>query len=135
MSLEMRIWPILTLLLFSLIPFAVTANIMLANNICDLEKDIAVKRHTLPYYIGKNSLHLFAGLYYLTYIAVLAMVILEILHPICLLSFLSIILVQKNIKEFYKKQEKATTFLCAIKNFVIIMSANSLMIFISVFMA
>jgi 1,4-dihydroxy-2-naphthoate octaprenyltransferase len=135
MSLELRIWPILTLLLFSIIPFAVTANIMLANNICDLEKDIAVKRHTLPYYIGKNSLRLFAGLYYLTYIAVLAMVILDILHPICLLSFLSIILVQKNIKEFYKKQEKATTFLCAIKNFVIIMSANSLMIFISVFMA
>jgi 1,4-dihydroxy-2-naphthoate octaprenyltransferase len=131
-SLEMRVWPIITLLLISVIPFSTTANIMLANNICDLEKDILVKRHTLPYYIGKKALYLFALLNYLPYAAVIAMVALQILHPVCLLSLASIIPVQKNINVFFKKQEKETTFICAIKNFILIMGVNSLMIFISV---
>lgn len=40
------------------------ANIMLANNICDIEDDIENKRYTLPIYIGKNkALNLFKILY------------------------------------------------------------------------
>lgn len=132
-SLEFQIMPFIQLFLFAVIPFCVTANIMLANNICDLEKDITVRRFTLPYYIGKKALMLFAGLYYATYLAMLLMVILKILSPICLISFLSLILVQKNIKEFYKKQEKSSTFVCSIKNFVIIMGTNTIVIFISLF--
>lgn len=131
-SLELKIVPILTLLLFSVVPFCTTANIMLANNTCDLENDIAVKRHTLPYYIGKKALLLFAGLYYLTYAATILMVILKILSPICLLSLLSIFIVQKNIRIFQKKQEKAVTFICSIKNFIIIMGTNTAVIFLSV---
>jgi 1,4-dihydroxy-2-naphthoate octaprenyltransferase len=131
MFLQLQNGPLLSLLLFSLVPFSTTANIMLANNICDLEKDILVKRHTLPYYIGKKALYLFAGLYYLTYIATIIMVAFKILSPICLLSLVTIIIVQKNINTFFRKQDKATTFVLAIKNFVIIMSANSIMIFIS----
>lgn len=130
-SLELQVVPILTLLLFSVIPFSVTADIMLANNICDLEKDILVKRHTLPYYIGKNALYLFAGLYYLTYVAIIAMVACKILSPVCLLSLVTIIPVQKNINRFFKKQEKATTFICAIKNYILIMGANVIVIFLS----
>ena len=130
-SLELQVWPLITLALLALIPFSVTANIMLANNICDLEKDILVKRHTLPYYIGKKAVYLFAGLYYLTYVANILMVVLGILHPICLLALASIIPVQKNINIFFKKQEKATTFICSIKNFIIIMGANTIMILIS----
>jgi len=132
-SLNLSVWPFISLFILSIIPFSVTANIMLANNTCDLEKDIAVRRHTLPYYIGKKkALYLFAGLYYLTYLAVAAMVVLKILHPICLLSLISIIPVQANIRTFFAKQEKESTFLCAIKNFIIIMSTNTIMIFISV---
>ena len=37
-SLSVQVVPVLTLLLFAVIPFAVTANIMLANNICDVKK-------------------------------------------------------------------------------------------------
>lgn len=129
--LELHVMPILTLFLFSVIPFSTTANIMLANNICDLEKDIVVKRHTLPYYIGRKALYLFASLYYLTYLATVLMVILDILSPICLLVLVTLIPVQKNINTFFQKQEKETTFLCAIKNFIIIMGANTLFIFIS----
>lgn len=130
-SVEIMIWPIVSLILFAIIPFCTTANIMLANNICDLEKDILVKRHTLPYYLGKKAIYLFAALYYLTYAATIVMVVLGILSPICLLSLLTIVIVQKNIKEFMKKQDKAKTFILSIKNYVIIMGANVLMIFIS----
>lgn len=129
---EVKIVPVITLILLSIAPFCTTANIMLANNICDLEKDITVHRHTLPYYIGKKALALFAGLYYITYAATILMVVFNMLSPICLLSLLSIILVQKNIRVFYKKQEKATTFICAIKNFVIIMGTNTIVIILSV---
>lgn len=131
-SVEIKVLPILTLLLFSIIPFCTTANIMLANNTCDLEKDIAVKRHTLPYYIGKKALPLFAGLYYLTYVATILMVFLRILSPICLLSLLSIFFVQKNIKIFLNKQDKKTTFICSIKNFIIIMGTNTIVILLSI---
>jgi 1,4-dihydroxy-2-naphthoate octaprenyltransferase len=129
---ELKIVPFITIMLLSIAPFCTTANIMLANNICDVEKDITVRRYTLPYYIGKRALTLFAGLYYVTYVATILMVMLNILSPICLLSLLSIILVQKNISAFYKKQEKATTFICAIKNFVIIMGTNTIVIFLSI---
>ncbi len=134
-SLEFQVIPLLSLLLFSIAPFCTTANIMLANNICDLEKDIAVKRHTLPYYIGKKALYLFAALYYATYLATIVMVIVGILSPVCLLSLVTFIPVQKNINTFFRKQEKATTFLMAIKNYILIMGVNSLVIFISAFVA
>jgi 1,4-dihydroxy-2-naphthoate octaprenyltransferase len=134
-SLDLQVLPLLSLLLFSIAPFCTTANIMLANNICDLEKDIAVKRHTLPYYIGKKALYLFAALYYATYLATIAMVIFGILSPVCLLSLITIIPVQKNINIFFRKQEKATTFLMAIKNYILIMGVNCLIIFISAFVA
>lgn len=130
-SLELHVIPLLSLLLFSVIPFSTTANIMLANNICDVEKDIKVKRYTLPYYIGKNALYLHAGLYYLTYAATITLVATDLIAPICLLSLVTIIPVQKNINKFFKKQEKATTFMTAIQNYIIIMGANTLMIFIS----
>jgi 1,4-dihydroxy-2-naphthoate polyprenyltransferase len=132
---EFNIVPILKLLLIAVIPFCTTANIMLANNICDLEKDILVKRHTLPYYIGKNALYLFAGLYYATYLATIVMVALKIISPVCLISLFTFVLVQRNINKFLKVQDKAVTFVLAIKNFIIIMGVNTLFIFMSLFLS
>ncbi len=129
--LSMNLVPIFTVLLLSVAPVCTTANIMLANNICDLEKDILVKRYTLPYYIGKKALWLFGFLYYIIYVVAIIMVVFKILPPIYLLFLISIIPVHKNIKSFEKKQEKSSTFVYAIKNFIIIMSANVLTIFIS----
>lgn len=129
-SVKLMIWPIASLLLFAIVPFCTTANIMLANNMCDLKKDILVKRHTLPYYVGEKSIYLYAGIYYMTYVAMIAMVVLGIISPICLLSLLTIFIVQKNIRQFMKKQDKATTFILSIKNYVIIMGVNTLLIFI-----
>ena len=133
-SLEVNIKPFIDLFLLGIIPFCATANIMLANNICDLEKDILVKRHTLPYYIGKKAISLFSGLYYLTYVSVVIMVILKVVSPICLLTFITLPLVQKNINVFKKKQEKASTFVMAIKNYIIIMGVNTILILVGSFL-
>lgn len=112
-------------LLLSVAPACATANIMLANNICDLEKDVLVKRHTLPYYLGvPTSLRLFALLSYLPYAAAALMVALRLVSPVYLLLLVTILPVQRNIGIFFKKQEKAETFLCSIKNYVVLMGAD-----------
>lgn len=133
-SLSLKLWPMIVLILLSVAPTMTTANIMLANNICDLEKDIAVKRHTLPYYLGvRKSVTLFAGLYYITYLSTILMVVLGVLHPLCLLFLITLVPVQKNIKVFKKEQIKETTFLCAIKNYILIMSAQVVLIAVTSF--
>lgn len=130
LALSLQIVPFLVLALLSIPPTATTANIMLANNTCDVERDVLVNRHTLPYYLGKKSLWLFAGLYYLIYASIIAAVAFKILPPLYLLALLTIIPVQKNINVFFKKQDKAETFIVAIKNYIIIMASTTLLIFI-----
>jgi len=132
-SLDINVMPIIIVVLLSIVPVCTTANIMLANNICDLDKDIEVQRFTLPYYLGKKAIYLFAGIYYLAYVGIILMVVFKVLSPICLIALLSIFAVQKNINQFLKVQDKATTFICSIKNYVIIMGSITLMIFISGF--
>ncbi len=127
-SVEVKVVPILTVLLFAVVPFCTTAAIMLANNICDVEKDIKVKRHTLPYYIGEKANYLFAALYYISYGAILLMVVLKVLPITCMLTLLTIFFVQKNIKLFLKKQEKSVTFVLSIKNYLLIMGSNAVFI-------
>ncbi len=128
---ELMVWPLVSLLLLSVPPVCTTANIMLANNICDLEKDIAVKRYTLPYYLGQKALYLFAAIYYLSYASIIAMVVLDILPPICLVSLLTIVVVQRNIGIFMKRQDKAVTFIISIKNYIAIMGSLTVMVFIA----
>lgn len=97
------------------------ANIMLANNICDLEADIKNNRFTLPYYIGRNNaIWLYNILYALTFVSILAAVMLDILPTIMLLSLLIILPVYKHISLFNKKQIKSETFPLAIKNLVLV---------------
>ncbi len=134
LDLSFNIKPWLEVMLLSVAPVFTTTNIMLANNICDLEKDVIVKRHTLPYYIGvKPALRLFAWTYYSIYPVTIIMVVSGMLHPFALVSLLTFFIVHRNVRIFFKKQEKETTFLVAIQNYVIIMGANTLVIFISGF--
>ncbi len=125
-SFQANVVPLIHLGLISIAPVCTTANIMLANNICDLERDIRVKRYTLPYYLGGRSLHLFAGLYYVTYLASIVMALMGMISPIALVSLLTLIPVQKNISIFLKKQEKENTFNVSIKNYIWIMNGNIL---------
>lgn len=130
-DLSLNIIPVFKLILLSIIPVCTTANIMLANNICDVERDILVNRFTLPYYLGKKSVYLFAGIYYACYVDIIFMVVLNVLSPLCLIALITIIPVHRNIREFLKVQDKEKTFIVSINNYILIMGAVTLMIFIS----
>lgn len=117
------------LVLLAVVPFCLTANIMLANNICDLERDIEVGRRTLPFYLKGYALPLFALLYYLGYLSVIIMVIFGFLTPWSLLVMLTLVPVWKNIRLFHKKHVKEETFILSIKNFLLVIIAHILAIF------
>ncbi|WP_024865777.1 UbiA family prenyltransferase [Butyrivibrio sp. FCS014] len=119
--LQINVRPFIEFFLFSLVTTFTTANIMLANNTCDIEKDTAVGRLTLAHYIGRKwAVRLYALLYYGTYVSVALMVIFKILNPAALIFFLSLPIVVKNIHTFKKEQIKEKTFITSIKNFITI---------------
>jgi len=113
------------LIAFSIVTLPATfciANIMLANNITDLEADIPY-RYTLPRNIGRrNALYLFAGLYYATYLSIIVASLVGLVPLWCLLTLVTLIPVQKNIRLFFERQIKPDTFVVSVKNFVLIMS-------------
>jgi 1,4-dihydroxy-2-naphthoate octaprenyltransferase len=111
LSINLDLMTAARLLLVSLPLACGIANIMLANNICDVERDVKISRFTLPYYIGlEKSLRLFALLYYAAYAAILVASVLRVIPVFCLLALLSFIPVKKNIKLFEAKQIKSETF-------------------------
>ncbi|WP_137606003.1 1,4-dihydroxy-2-naphthoate polyprenyltransferase [Lactiplantibacillus daoliensis] len=100
--------------------FAIS-NIMLANNICDMDEDIALGRHTIVSYFGKPvMLQVFAWSYIVGYICLMVAVWIGVLPKLSLLTLLSVIPVLKNTRQFMHKQVKRETFILAIKNASII---------------
>ncbi len=96
------------------------ANIMLANNICDVEEDIQNLRYTLPVSIGvKRSLVLFKILVLSSYIVVAFAILTRYLPVAFGLSFLSIPVILKQTKHFALNPKKSVTFKLAVKNFLI----------------
>ena len=105
------------------------ANIMLANNICDLEEDVTNNRFTLPYFLGrKNAFNLFKVLYYIAYFDIIVLVILKISPVSSLLIILTLIPVNKNIKLFCQKPIKSQTFVLSVKNFTLMNSMHILLV-------
>ncbi len=112
----------LSLLLLALPNMCCTSNIMLANNICDVERDAKNGRYTLPYYIGRGrALKLFQLLYAAAYLAIVLAVAAGVLHPITLVALLSAPLVFKNVKAFNANPVKAETFILAVKNYTLLL--------------
>jgi 1,4-dihydroxy-2-naphthoate octaprenyltransferase len=121
LNIQLNIEELIYIFLFSLPPIIGIANIMLANNICDIKDDLENNRYTLPIYIGKdNSLKLYKFLYYFIYLDLILLLILQIIPVIFLITLLTFIPIQKNIKLFLEKQSKKETFVLAVKNFMII---------------
>lgn len=109
-------------IIFGFVPTLLTSAIMLGNNTCDVEKDILVKRYTLPYYIGQaNAVKLLWSLYALVYVGVGVGVVAGVYHPLMLLMLLTAPRVLKNAKEFGKECNKERSFPYVIKNFIMIM--------------
>ena len=112
----------LRLLLLALPNMCCTSNIMLANNICDVERDAKNRRYTLPYYIGRNNaLKLFLILYTTAYLAILLAVAVGVLHPVSLAALLSASLVFKNVKKFAANPVKSETFILSVKNYSLLL--------------
>ncbi|NLA86954.1 MAG: UbiA family prenyltransferase [Clostridiales bacterium] len=127
-SADINVSPAVGFLLLSVMPFCLTAGVMLANNICDLERDVKVRRYTLAYYLKRRAVYVFALLYYTAYASVIVMVIAGFLSPLSLLVLITLIPVQKNITVFMKKQVKEETFTVSIQNFILMMSVHIILI-------
>ncbi|MBU3114398.1 1,4-dihydroxy-2-naphthoate polyprenyltransferase [Clostridium lacusfryxellense] len=120
LNISINLVEVLYIFLISIPTISGIANIMLANNICDLEEDINNNRYTLPYYLGKkNALTLFKYLYYISYLDIIVLVLLKVTPMISLLVLLTIIPIYKNIKLFHKSPIKSETFILSVKNFAI----------------
>ena len=113
------IYQIAGILLVSLPAVFGIANIMLANNICDIEDDMQNKRYTLPIVIGKEkSLTLLKLLFGLGYAAIVAAVVLGAAPLYSLLALISIVPVSRNIKAFASNATKKDTFGAIVGSFV-----------------
>ncbi|WP_379156881.1 1,4-dihydroxy-2-naphthoate polyprenyltransferase [Paenibacillus sp. sgz5001063] len=124
-SLHVNMLEVLYLFWFSIPAILGIAGIMLANNICDIEDDIDNRRYTLPVYIGRsNALLLFKLLYYVSYADLVVLLLLGVNPVLVALLLLTLIPLRRNIAEFTRKQEKATTFILSVKNFVLMSLAR-----------
>ena len=98
-------------LIISLPAIFTIANIMLANNICDLAEDQLTGRKTLVYYLGiKASLKLLCANYIFSYLGIILATCLGYLPWLALGSLLTIPPVYQKIKVFVEKPQKTTTF-------------------------
>lgn len=106
-----------------MIPTLLTSSIMLANNTCDIEKDVVVKRFTLPYYLGQEvSVKLMYALYLGVYGTLVIAVILGGLPVTSLLTLITIPKVMNHLSQFKKDLIKHVSFKFIIKNFIMIMA-------------
>lgn len=132
-SLRFNALEVLFIFLFSVPAVCGIANIMLANNICDIEDDMDNRRYTLPIYIGKEkALRLFEIIYYVSFIDIIALSILQVMPIFAVLALLTFVAVKKNIGLFYKKQTKADTFVLSVKNFLLICGAQLVLLIVSI---
>ncbi len=116
-----------------MIPSLVIANIMLANNICDVEKDVADGRLTLPIVIGKSkSIFLWKLLYIIVYIVLIGLVATNIFPLITLFSLVTIPFVYRNCRAFVKLPVKSKSFKFAVQNLVLIMSIITITLVIEI---
>lgn len=111
---------ILEIILMSIPLVTLIANIMLANNTCDLEEDIRNHRYTLVYYIGKkNALKLYFVLASLPWLLWLLYCLTGFLPFWALIGLLGLVPAYHSLERFLKKQVKGETFIEAVKSFVL----------------
>lgn len=118
--------------LILLIPVLLIAAIMLANNICDIDKDVANGRKTFPILIGqRKSLLLWNGLYCCSYVIIILLVVFNIFNPIMLFGLLTIPIVFKNCKKLNEAPIKSTSFKYVVFNLQIVLGSLVVLLLIS----
>ncbi len=120
MTLQFSWTKIIDIIFMSLPLVTLIANIMLANNTCDLEEDIRNHRYTLVYYIGKkNALKLYLVLASLPWLLWIIYCLTGFLPIWALLGLFGALPAYKSLETFLKKQVKRETFIEAVKSFVL----------------
>ncbi|MDR0921430.1 MAG: prenyltransferase [Lactobacillales bacterium] len=112
-------WNLLTLAKVFLVALPNTlliANLMLANNTCDLEEDESNHRYTLVHYIGKRAaLQLWLISIIFSFLAIVCAVFLKLTPWTMLLNLLLLPVVVKQSRLYLAKQVKKETFICSVK--------------------
>lgn len=109
------------------------ANIMLANNICDMDDDLENRRYTLPQYIGKrNSLLLFRWLYYVSYVDMIALALLGVPLYLLLIIAVTVVPLNRNLRAFDRQQVKAVTFSLSVKTFLLLSAARLVVLVLAI---
>ena len=120
-SLTFDVYSMLGIVLVSLPAVFGIANIMLANNICDIEDDLSNKRYTLPIVVGRDkAILLLKILFALAYVSIAAAVVLRVLPLYSLLALITIIPLSKNVKLFVANPTKKDTFGAIVGSFVLL---------------
>ncbi len=136
LTVQIDMLEVLLIFLISIPAILCIANIMLANNICDMDEDVENKRYTLPVYIGKpNALNLFRFIYYASYLDLIVLLFLKVNPIIVVLVLLTLIPLKRNISAFMKIQTKQHTFGLAVQNFLITNMARILVFSVAIVMA
>lgn len=108
------------------------ANLMLANNTCDLEEDEANHRYTIVHYIGKKAALIWWTIaLILAFVAIVVAVILGLLSQIMLLILLIAPLMIKFARPYLQKQVKRETFISSVKILMVFQLVQVLLFFIS----
>ena len=108
------------------------ANLMLANNTCDLEEDEANHRYTIVHYIGKKAaLIWWTTALILAFVAIVVAVILGLLSPSMRLMLLIAPLMIKFARPYWQKQVKKETFISSVKILMFFQLVQVLLFFVS----
>ncbi|MDA9462683.1 putative prenyltransferase, contains 1, 4-dihydroxy-2-naphthoate octaprenyltransferase [Enterococcus mundtii 3F] len=132
-NLSGNIWAVAAIFLAALPLVFTIANIMLANNLRDLERDIENHRYTLVFYIGRPlGIMLFQLLMYTCYLILLIGLISGIFQWPILLAFLTLPKVYLNLQQFKESLPQPISFSYSIKNMILFNSSYALGLFATI---
>lgn len=132
-NLSGNIWTVAAIFLAALPLVFTIANIMLANNLRDLERDIENHRYTLVFYIGRPiGIMLFQLLMYACYLILLIGLISGIFQWPILLAFLTLPKVYLNLQQFKESLPQPISFSYSIKNMILFNSSYALGLFATI---
>lgn len=128
-------WQDLLVILFMSLPFiALIANIMLANNTCDLETDRKNHRYTLVHYLGKSqAIRLYQVLSLIPWICWVLYIFSGQLPFWALIGLLGIYPHYLSVQRFSQRQVKSETFVESLKSFLLFSLIYNGMLFMSIF--
>ncbi|MGM9903811.1 MAG: 1,4-dihydroxy-2-naphthoate polyprenyltransferase [Enterococcus sp.] len=122
-----NIWALASVILAALPLVFTIANIMLANNLRDLDRDIENHRYTLVFYIGRPAgIILFQLLMYICYLIILIGLFIGIFQWPILFTWISLPKIYQNIQKFKEALPQPVSFSYSIKNMILFNSSYAL---------